>query len=139
MKLSGNRGEAGMAMVEAVIVLPILLMLIFAIVEFGIVFGRWQVLSNAAREGARRAVVFRDPATCNPGIVEAEVDAAVVTYAATLGMAVAAGDVTVTGACVAGPTTVTVSHDHDFLFIDGFAPSVASTVSLVGTSTMRNE
>ena len=128
-----------MAMVETVIVLPILFMLFFAIVEFAIAFGRWQVLSNAAREGARRAVVFRDPATCNAGTVEAEVDAAVVTYAATLGMTVAVGDVTLTGACVAGPATVTVSHDHDFRFIDNFAPSVASTVTLVGTSTMRNE
>jgi Flp pilus assembly protein TadG len=139
MKLTRNRGEAGMAMVETVIVLPILLMLFFAIVEFGIAFGRWQVVSNAAREGARRAVVFRDPGTCNPGTVEAEVDAAVVTYATSLGMTVGSGDVTVTGACASGPATVTVSVDHDFLFIDNFAPSVASSVNLVGTSTMRNE
>ena len=139
MKLTRNRGEAGMAMVEAVIVLPILLMLFFAIVEFGIAFGRMQVLSNAAREGARRAVVFRDPGTCNAGTVEAEVDAEVVTYAASLGMTVGAGDVTLTGACAAGPATVTVSHLHSFLFLDSFAPSVASSVNLVGTSTMRNE
>ena len=38
MKLKTLRGESGMAMVEAVIVLPILLMLFFAIVEFGIAF-----------------------------------------------------------------------------------------------------
>ena len=128
-----------MAMVETVIVLPILLMLFFAIVEFGIALGRWQVLSNAAREGARRAVVFRDPGSCDPGTVEAEVDAAVLTYAASLGMTVGAGDVVLTGACVSGPATVTVSHDHQFLFIDNFAPSVSSSVNLLGTSTMRNE
>jgi len=139
MKLSRNHSEAGMAMVEAVIVLPILLMLFFGIIEFGIAFGRWQVLSNAAREGARRAVVFRDPGTCNPGTVKGEVDAAVATYAATLGMTVPAGEITLTGACATGPATVTVTHDHDFLFIQNFAPSVASTVPLVGTSTMRNE
>ena len=128
-----------MAMVETVIVLPILLMLFFAIVEFGIALGRWQVLSNAAREGARRAVVFRDPGSCDPGTVEAEVDAAVVTYAASLGMTVGAGDVVLTGACASGPATVTVSHAHQFLFIDNFAPSVSSSLNLVGTSTMRNE
>jgi len=128
-----------MAMVETVIVLPILLMLFFGIVEFGIALGRWQVLSNAAREGARRAVVFRDPGTCNAGDVKAEVDAAVVTYAAGLGMTVGSGDIVLTGACATGPATVTVSHTHDFLFIDSFAPSVASSVNLVGTSTMRNE
>jgi hypothetical protein len=97
------------------------------------------VLSNAAREGARRAVVYRDPAFCNPTGVEAEVDAAVVGYAATLGMSVGAGDVSLAGACVPGPASVTVAHVHDFLFLDAFAPSVSSTIRLVGRSTMRNE
>jgi Flp pilus assembly protein TadG len=128
-----------MAMVEAVIVLPILLMLMFGIIEFGLAFGRWQVLSNAAREGARRAVVYRDPALCNPTAVEAEVESAVIGYAATLGMSVGPGDVALSGACAAGPSSVTVSHAHDFLFIDAFAPSVSSALRLVGRSTMRNE
>jgi hypothetical protein len=54
-------------------------------------------------------------------------------------MTVSGGDVTLTGACAAGPATVTVTLDHDFLFLDGFAPSVAGTVTLTGTATMRNE
>jgi Flp pilus assembly protein TadG len=139
MKLSPQRDEAGMAMLETVIVLPLLLMLFFGIIEFGIAFGRWQVLSNAAREGARRAVVFRDPATCNAATVKDEVTSAVVAYAATLGMTVTSGEITLTGACVSGPSTVTISHNHDFMFIQNFAPSVSSTVKLVATSTMRNE
>jgi Flp pilus assembly protein TadG len=134
-----RRGEAGMAMLEAVIVLPILMMLLFAIVELGIVFGRWQVLSNAAREGARRAVVYRPPASCKAGAVEAEVDAAVASYAASLGMSVSPGDVSLTGACVPGPASVSVAHTHDFLFLDRFAPSVSPSLRLVGRSTMRNE
>jgi Flp pilus assembly protein TadG len=133
------RSESGMAMIETVIVLPILMMLIFAIIEFGIVLGRWQVLSNAAREGARRAVVFRPPGTCNAGAVEAEVDAAVADYASALGMNVGAGDIRVSGACAVGPATVTVSHDYDFLFLHRFAPSVSSSLRLVGRSSMRNE
>jgi Flp pilus assembly protein TadG len=128
-----------MAMVETVIVLPLLLMIFFAIVEFGIAFGRSQVLSNAAREGARRAVVFRDPATCNAGTVETAVDAAVVAYAATLGMTVAPGDVTVSGACTVGAASVTATFQHDFLFLPGFAQSVSPQIVLRGTSTMRNE
>lgn len=137
MSLRRLRSESGMAMVEAVIVLPVLLMLMFGILEFGLAFGRWQVLGNAAREGARRAVVYRD--TCNPTAVEAEVDAAVIGYASTLGMSVGAGDVSLSGACAAGPSTVTVAHTHDFLFVDAFAPSLSSTLRLVGRSTMRNE
>jgi hypothetical protein len=49
-------------MLEMVIVAPVLLLLLFAIAEFGIAFAQWQTLSNAAREGARVGVVFRDPA-----------------------------------------------------------------------------
>jgi Flp pilus assembly protein TadG len=126
-------------MLEAVMVLPVLLMLIFALIEFGLLLGRWQMLSNAAREGARRAVVYRDRTTCTAAAVEAEVDAAVASYAAALGMSVGAGDVTLSGACVPGAATVTVSHVHDFLFIDDFAPSLSPSFELVGRSTMRNE
>jgi Flp pilus assembly protein TadG len=134
-----RRGESGMAMVETVIVLPLVLMLLFATLEFGVVFGRWQVLGNAAREGARLGVVFRNPATCTAAGVEAEIDAAVASYASALGMSVSAGDVSVTGACIPGPLSVRVSHVHDFLFLDDFAPSVSPTLTIVGRSTMRNE
>jgi len=139
MSARARRGEAGMAMLETVIVLPIVLMLLFAVIEFGIVFGRWQVLSNAAREGARRAVVFRPPATCSAGAVKAEVDAAVANYASALGMNVSSGEVALSGACVPGSSTVTVTHTYDFLFLDRFAPSLTSSLRLVGSSTMRNE
>jgi Flp pilus assembly protein TadG len=114
-------------------------MIFFAIVEFGIAFARWQVLSNAAREGARRAVVFRDPDTCSAATVETAVDAAVIAYAASLGMTVAPGDVTVSGACTMGASSVTVTFQHSFLFLPGFAQSVSPQIVLTGTSTMRNE
>ena len=73
-----------MAMVELIIILPLLMMLLFAITEFGVMFGRWQNLSNAAREGARTAVVFRT--TCTTATVESEVRTTVKNYAASLGM-----------------------------------------------------
>ena len=50
-----------MAMVEMVFVLPLLLLLVFAIAEFGLMFNRWLTLSNAVREGARGGVVYRGP------------------------------------------------------------------------------
>ena len=48
-----RRSKAGTTIVEATIVLPLMLMLIFGIVEFGISFTRWNSLTNAVREGAR--------------------------------------------------------------------------------------
>ena len=51
------RDQRGAAAVEMAIVLPILILLIFGIVEFSIVFNRLQGLQAAAREGARVAAL----------------------------------------------------------------------------------
>jgi hypothetical protein len=47
----------GAAAVEFALVLPLLLALLFGIVEFSRAWNRMAVMSDAAREGARRAVV----------------------------------------------------------------------------------
>lgn len=57
----GRRGrparERGQSLVEFALVLPIFLALVIGIVEFGAAWRNYQVLTNASREGARRAVV----------------------------------------------------------------------------------
>jgi Flp pilus assembly protein TadG len=127
-----------MAMVEFVIVLPVLLLTFFAIVEFGILFGRWMTLSNAAREGARTAVVFRD--TCDPTAVDTEVRNVVKTYAASLGIVLADGDIDVTGTCGDAGTqsNVQATFPYTFRVLPGFS-GVGPTINLVGSSVMRNE
>lgn len=49
--------KKGQALVEFALVLPILLILVFGIIEFGRVFNAYIVVSNASREGARQAAV----------------------------------------------------------------------------------
>jgi Flp pilus assembly protein TadG len=49
--------ENGQAMVEFALVLPILLMVLLGIVDFGRAWNARQVITNAAREGARTTVV----------------------------------------------------------------------------------
>ena len=44
-----TRRRSGMAMVEFVLILPALLVILFGILEFGVLFFQWQTLSNAAR------------------------------------------------------------------------------------------
>ena len=56
-----KRRTRGMAMVEMVFVLPLLILLVFAIAQFGLMFSRWLTLSNAVREGARDGVAFAGP------------------------------------------------------------------------------
>lgn len=125
-------------MVEFVFILPVLLLVLFSIVEFGILFGRWQTLSNAAREGARTAVVYRKD--CDTTAVEAEVRTVVKNYASSLGIVLNDSDITVGGVCGAGGTQSNVQVDWPFTFrvVPGFS-GVSPTINLVGSSVMRNE
>lgn len=47
--------EDGGSSVEMALVLPILVVLLFAVIQFGLAFYEWQGLQAAAREGARVA------------------------------------------------------------------------------------
>jgi len=58
--MSGWRNDRGAAAVEFALILPILLLLIGGIVDFGRAFFTQVVITNAAREGARAAVVGAD-------------------------------------------------------------------------------
>jgi Flp pilus assembly protein TadG len=49
--------ERGAALVEFALALPLLLVVIAGIVDFGFAFQRYEVITNAAREGARVAVL----------------------------------------------------------------------------------
>jgi Flp pilus assembly protein TadG len=128
-----------MAMVEMVIVLPLLLMVLFAIIEFGVLFGRWQTVTNAAREGARTAVVFRT--NCDTNAVTTEVKDVVKNYASGIGITLVDDDISVNGICGDKNTssTVSVTLPYTFTVLPGFAASVNPTIDLVGNSVMRNE
>lgn len=52
-----RKTEWGQAMVEMALVLPILILIIFGITEFGRIFSAKLTVTNASREGARYAAV----------------------------------------------------------------------------------
>lgn len=51
------RNQRGAALLETAITLPLILLVCVAIFEFGRAYQTWQVLTNAAREGARIAIL----------------------------------------------------------------------------------
>ncbi len=51
------RNQRGAALLETAITLPLVLLVTVSIFEFGRAYQTWQVLTNAAREGARVAVI----------------------------------------------------------------------------------
>ena len=61
-------------MVEFAVVLPVLALLLFGVIQFGIAFNNYLTITDAARAGARKAVVSRE--ANNPaGLAEQEVRA----------------------------------------------------------------
>lgn len=64
--------ERGAGLVEFALVLPVLIIILFGVIEFGIAFNRAQAVEAAAREGARLASI----STTTQGDITARVDAA---------------------------------------------------------------
>ncbi len=51
--------ERGQSLVEFALALPVLAMLLFAVIQFGIAFNNYVTLTDATRAGARKAAVGR--------------------------------------------------------------------------------
>jgi Flp pilus assembly protein TadG len=135
-----SKSENGSAMVEMALVLPILLLVLFGITEFGLVFVRYQVILSSAQEGARTASLFRPH--CNSDDVYIDVVTSVVSSANKLGMELLEEDLTVDGACVAGGNvTVQVTYKHRLDFLAGFLGLLGDDrdLPLTAVVTMLNE
>jgi Flp pilus assembly protein TadG len=58
--MSKLRNQRGQTMTELALVLPILVVLVLAIAQFGIAFNNYVTLTDAARAAARKGAVSRD-------------------------------------------------------------------------------
>jgi Flp pilus assembly protein TadG len=134
------KNQRGAALVEFAIVLPLLLVLVFGMIEFSIMFYDKAVITNASREGARAGIVYDFPNR----IPESEISSTVSTYCSgrliTFGSANPA-NTTISGTCVnAGDTiTVTVSYLYDYLVLPAFIQALAGPVTLSAATAMRCE
>ena len=133
--------EKGAELIEFALVFPLLLLVMFGIMDFGLLFQRYEAVTNAAREGARIAVL--------PGYAQADIQVRVTQYLAAAGltatptMAYAAPQaLNVGGACVT-ITGVTVGYPHQYLAIGKiiglFGGSGFTTTTLTATARMRYE
>ena len=69
------RGDHGAQAVEFALIVPVVLLIIFAIIQFGFAFNTQVTVTQAAREGARLAAICRN--TCTPKtVLQATQDAA---------------------------------------------------------------
>jgi Flp pilus assembly protein TadG len=63
------RDENGQVAVEAALVLPIVLFVLFAVVDFGITLSHWLTLTDAVRAGARQGAVCHASTTSIESVV----------------------------------------------------------------------
>jgi len=71
IKKRSKSSISGQSLVEFAIVLPILLLLMVAIIDFGILFYSQMAVSNAAWEGARAGAMIFDPSRGDQEIIGA--------------------------------------------------------------------
>lgn len=126
-----RRGERGAAAVEMALILPVLLLLVGGIIDMGRAFMTQILLTNAAREGTRAAVVMTT-GTPGPAIRARAVAAATGTASPTATVVPANGCV---GATSTTQVTVTVTANFDWTFLDalpGTLPPNMTAQSVVG-------
>ena len=139
-KQNQNIGQKGAAAVEFAIVLPMLVLLVFGTIEFGLMFFNKQVVTNASREGARAGIAFAPTPLDDSGIA-----GVVNTYCAsnliTFGSATAAATaVSRGGSGTAGdPLTVTVNYPYEFLVLPNFVTALTGPIDLQAVTVMRME
>jgi Flp pilus assembly protein TadG len=134
-----RRNKSGTSVVEMAIVLPLLLTLMFAIGEFGIMFTQYQTLINAAREGARTGVLFRGT-TCAAATVKSQISTTVNDYMVGSGIQTGTLTTTSSGECAGAGTQLVVRSEvpYSFAALPGLA-GLQSSITLSARSTMRNE
>jgi Flp pilus assembly protein TadG len=96
------KNEQGQSMTEFALVLPILVVLLFGVIQFGIVFNNYITVTDAVRAGARKGAVGRHLQNPNAAVVQSVRDAATDLRQSDLNITVASSwqsgeSVTVTG------------------------------------------
>ncbi|MGE0445180.1 MAG: TadE/TadG family type IV pilus assembly protein [Vicinamibacterales bacterium] len=139
------RDQRGTALLETALTLPLMLLVSIGILEFGRAYQTWQILTNAAREGARIAVL--------PGTTDDAVSARVATYL-TDGQIEApdAADVSIArdeeisiGSGTASASRVTVTYPYEFIVLQPVAQlvnpasDVGAPLTMTASALMRNE
>jgi Flp pilus assembly protein TadG len=134
-----RRRQAGAASVEMIVVLPFLLLMLFATIEFAMLGREWVLMQNAARVAARTLSMGEPDFLCNRGTKENEARDAAQGLLDRVGITVSNLDVTAGDpACQPGVSGVLIEREIPMTFLRIFAPSV-QPITLRARAEMRNE
>lgn len=140
------RRESGQTLIEVVLVLPLLLLVLFGIMEFANAWQTYQIVTNSSREGARHAAIKTSNETevrtrINDRLTAGDLDPT----QATLRLAICSEGGSTTN-CTGRPDTVEVSYPFQFRMIGPIAALICGScsndfgsVTLFTRTVMRNE
>ncbi len=141
------RSERGAELIEFALTLPLLLLLVLGIIEFGFLFQEYEVVTNAAREGARLGALIP-----SAGYTAGEAEARIDDYLTASGLdltratpprtvALSQVQIGATGKCMQ-VATATVTYQHPVPFVGdimNYFNSPLATIPLSTVVVMRTE
>jgi Flp pilus assembly protein TadG len=136
LQLRMKRRRQGQALVEFALIVPIFLLLVLGVFEFGRAWNVYQVLTDAAREGARTAVLARSTITADT--VAAKINNNLQSAA----LDTAAAVKTFTGfKTPGGSTTVTIQYPYQLRWIQSLMgwTGLQASFSMNTSVVFRNE
>jgi len=143
--MRNRRSETGTALIEAAITLPLLLLMSVGVFEFGRAYQTWQVITNAAREGARIAVLPSATTSAVQQRVRDYMHDGQLSQWSNASVTLTATTITVNGAPVSA-SRVTVDYPFTFMVLQPVARLVAGPSTTLGSALpmsaqalMRNE
>ncbi|MGE5803468.1 MAG: TadE family protein [Gemmatimonadota bacterium] len=131
------KSVTGQAIVEFALVAPLLLMLVIGVFEFGRAWNVYQVITEAARAGARAAVV------ADAGVTQDSVRATIRHQMGRAGLDTSRVNISLTGwrGGTGTPASVAIQYVYRFVFLRPFMgwTSDDAAITLSTAFTMRNE
>lgn len=139
MPRTRRRGDRGAAAVEFALVLPLLITLLFGMIDFGFAINRYTVINNATREGVRAASLSGTQSDVEKVVKDALSDLPG-TVTVTVSCTTPKGATCSTwdgGKATGGVATVTATYQHSWITPIGstFSPNL----TLSKSSQMRIE
>ena len=137
------RNQRGAALIETAVTLPLILLVSVGIFEFGRAYQTWQVLTNAAREGARVAVLPNTTHDAAEARARAYLTAGALNGSGAT-ITVAATTIPI-GAATASGTLVTVNYPFQFMVLQPVASlivrgsTLGAPITMSASAQMRNE
>jgi len=133
------KNQRGATAVEFAIVFPLLILLMFGIIEFSIILYDKAMITNASREGARAGIVSQ-LVRVSDSQIQSVVDNYCRLYLISFGAgATPVTTVTRTGSTFGSELSVTVTYTYSFLALPQFVTGLVGPMNLTARTVMRME